>query len=245
MKKAPVLLLAAFLLCLAACAGGESPAVSPSPAETPPAAAPTPSPEPVAVVDLISETGVYSDSVGNTLSYSYRLPLVTGGADYANAVNEEIREVFLKTAESEHEAMKDGLSLFAPEIGYETYGTEDVLSLFIYLHNDWGQSEYRCYNFAPDGGEVTNGELLALAGMTEEDFVDAARGVLTEATAWRDAPEELRGELDTAQQRTLAEDNCSASMPMFLNGDGCLSFIARVYSVAGADYYYHIYSICG
>jgi len=257
-KKAWLFLLSALLLALCACSGGESPAaspspagtpspsVSPSPAETPPAGAPAPSspaPEPFAVSDLINETGVYEDSVGNRTTYVYTLPHIDGGSAYADTVNDEMQALYETYIEPEFENMEGGYSLVTMEVGYDVYRNADVTSLFIHLYNDWGTSLYWCYNFTPDGGEVTNRELLTLAGMTEEDFTDAARGILTEATAWRDAPAEMNDELERVRRLTLAEDNCNAAMPMFLNDDGCLAFIARVYSVAGADYYYHVYSI--
>ena len=43
------------------------------------------------------------------------------------------------------------------------------------------------------------------------------------------------------QEKTLSSDNCNLDMPLYLNSFGTLSFVGRVYSMAGAEYYDHTF----
>ncbi len=189
----------------------------------------------VSLIDGCDTTGEYTDGVGNTCLYTYRLPIVLGDTDYVKAVNAELEDViFSQYVTPAFRAMEDGVSLDVSHVSWTAGSYQGYTSLLVTVNSNYDLTRYFCYAFAPDGTAATNDTLLALTGFTPEQFTVAASAKLSD---WMQGfPEEYRS-------RTLASENLNASLPLFVSDQGTLSFVCKGYSPAGAEYYYHLYTL--
>ena len=253
------LLLAALLLSACGFSGGQSkaePAID-TPAE-PTDAAPSPgeavevsAAEPSVTTLSFTErdgscSGEYTDESGNTCAYFYSLPVVSGGTDYVDAVNAELDRIYETYAAPELRHMASGLSLVTTSMLWraDTYG--GITSLIVCLHNNWDNSSYYVYHFTADGEQATNADLFAALDLSGETFAAAAAETLSKhlgTDSYEGKSEEIRAVLEENRERTLSPENCSAELPIFVNSYGTVSFVGRVYTVAGAGYYDHLFYI--
>lgn len=255
----------ALILCLGLCACGQEKAAStadgprsdisvtpiPRPGEAEigkpdapaaPAATEKPAPADILVTDRCAISGTLTYDNGYRNNYSFTLPQISGvETDYVLAANREIDGIYDDHVASSLEAMRtDGY----PESYCASYAhaeTDGVHSLLVTCDSDWGEDYFWCYNFDAWGEPVDNAALLALAGMTPEQFVKTARDFLTEATDLSNYFEDDGWK--EYQEQTIAESNCNAEMPMVILPDGNLCFIATVYTPAGAGVYDSAYEI--
>ncbi len=205
-----------------------------APAQT---AEPSPDSGAIAVKDLCSVSGILSDDSGYSSAFSYTLPEVSGpDTAYLRALNEEMAGLYDSYVCDALEAMEEDLSLMCYCISYYYGCSGGVHSILVTCDSDWGMDEYRCFNFDDAGNEVNNASVLEAAGLTPERFVSLARAYLEHRTDLSEygMEEEAWKEL---QDKTLAEDNCNAEMPMCILPGGGLCFIATVYTLAGAGQY--------
>lgn len=254
----PLFLVLALCLGLGAC-GTETPEPTPTPeasaAPVNPPAAEQPLPEDetptdrveVEVSDRLCDAGRFTDEYGNSVCYSYVLPQLDGASgEYIDKVNAEIGRIYEDAYLSAKANMDEGIYPGCDRIGYRFAENGDVCSLLLYVVYDYGSTEYRCFNFFHDGTEAENENLFDAALISEDDFLAAVRGKLEEMTdfsGWDDMPEDFEEIAADVRDRTLDESNCNADIPVFLDADGNLRFIARVYSLAGADCYDHEFAI--
>lgn len=239
MKKRFIALVTAliFALCLCACGADKAPD-----AEATPEVSEIPSQ--VRVEDYYRSSGSYTDGVGNTGRYSYALPLICGvDTEDAAAANDAVKDIFNNDIQPELEAMQDGVSLTVYNVGYEYVCYKGLTSVLISVDTDWGSSYYYCFNFDEQGKAVSNSDLLERKGVGKDEFVQAASKLMDEACGLKDIPEDMSADAAQVRERTLSAENCSTEMPMYLNSEGKLCFVGRVYSLAGADSYLHLFCI--
>ena len=267
MKRILALALA-LILCLGLCACGQESSADPAATDGPrsdiavtpiprpaegetgktegpaaPAATEKPAPPDITVTDRCGFSGTLTYESGYYDRFSFTLPQINGvHTDYIQTVNSEIDGVYNDRVLPSLKAMQapDGY----PESYCTSYAhteTDGVHSLLVTCDSDWGEDYYWCYNFDEYGEPVDNTALLALAGMTPEQFVKTARDFLAEATDLSNYFEDDGWK--EYQERTIAESNCNADMPMVILPDGNLCFIATVYTPAGAGEYDSAYEI--
>ncbi len=120
---------------------------------------------------------------------------------------------------------------------YEVFEFGDMVSILVSIpdHNDiWYYYAYT-YDFA-NGKEVTNLELLALRGMTEESFVEAACKM--EEEYWEECIEDLAEEYKSKSELKETYAMTTSDLPMYLDTDGNLKVFIPFPSLAGATWYY-------
>ncbi len=250
MKKwIPMLLLLSLLL--AAC-GSPSPAAASRKEQAAPVTAPPPepspaaSPVPVVIRDAFCEMGSYRDSVGNSWDYVLRIPMIeTAGAD-ALRLNRELYDALYPAVKDAQDSMAGAYSLAVTRVDYRVYVNGQLISILCEIDTNWGFESYYTVNFdASDYTEVKRPELLQRFGMTEEAFPDAAAarveacfreeyGALPQDEMYRDR-----------HDKSVAPGNFLQDCPLYVNDSGKLCMIPKLYSFAGADYYYRIFEIAG
>lgn len=195
------------------------------------------------IMEILNVSDTYMDSVDNTYCFSYQIPQFNVGSESAKSVNQRMVDDILPYVESEFETMALDCSLTHGRIGYEVFEYGDIVSVLVTIPYDNDVRYYYTYSYDFENDkEVTNAELLALHGMTEEGFVEAACKM--EEEYWtkmcESVPEnsEDREWFQEAIEETKART--TTDLPMYLDADGTLKVFVPFPSMAGASWYYEL-----
>ena len=200
-------------------------------------------PKPGAVVELYSAEGVYTDSVGNTMSYTFHVPLVAEDSKDAKAINNEIYDEFGKLVEDQLKNMDGGFSLWSWNVEWHAYWHGSQLFLLIKADMEGGFTDYAAYGFDFDSGtRVTNRDILRELGISEKEYLANLREKVQFMfeDMYKNMSEKDRKALgyDELLKKTLAW--ADMDQPMLIDGAGSVETIVKIASVAGAEWYYHL-----
>ena len=142
-------------------------ALIPVPEPTPiPTPSPTPVPEPV-------ERSYYDGLVVTEyteLGNDYHFPHINIDTDEINALNQKIKDDVYVESDG---TVRDRVAYTAVYFGICSY-YDGIYSLVVdYSYEGWGGC-YRAYTFNSEGHVLTSSEVLALVGLNEDNFYDAA-----------------------------------------------------------------------
>lgn len=127
------------------------------------------------------------------------------------------------------------------EMAYTWGRQDDVVSVLVgtdYMTVSW--PEYFIYNISVETGALlSDEEVLAACGLTEDEFYALAKAALQSHWDSRSSISDMVGEAAyrSLVDKTLADENIMLSRP-YLNGEGELCIVANVFSAAGADSYW-------
>ena len=198
----------------------------------------------------VIEAYTASDSDKYT-TYTCSLPLIQCESSYAQAVNQEITDLY------ERYSYEDSWS--GGNKSFDWYVNGNVLSVVIYHYDKESPSDYEVdlphtiYNLhMNDGSKVTYDEILEFAGISEEDFRTRALQILGNSYIFGSVPEEFSKMICEALNaepprepecfglenfyKTVAEENLDL-IEVFLGGNGALYFVGRTYHNAGGFEY--------
>ena len=220
----------------------ETPSPSPSVKPAAPAASPVPSPEGTPnpalayITDVYSSQGEYIDGVGNKYAYSFSVPRfdLTGSA--AETVNANIADMLSPLVDESVDLMRGGYSLSIVSIGYDAYLNGDLLSLVARVNYDADYTDYYVWNMNVSTGAVAEeDELFAYTGMGADGtpLLSVVSGCVGAhcAALYRDLTQRFARE---QYDKTLSLDNLSAAR-YYLDADGVMQVIVKVYQLAGAE----------
>lgn len=184
-------------------------------------------------------TGEYGDCL-------FSIPQINIAGGAIEAINKEIWD---KLYVGVVEEIRANLSYAGGEyIKYEWVINGDILSLWIESHPvGWAWWDYYVYNVAiSTGTPLSNEEVISSAGLTTEEYYEKAKQVLG-SQYWSNWERDNDNFYDPnfvewfnqSLRNTISDENIRISTPCF-NSDGQLCIVAPVYSMAGADYYWHI-----
>ncbi len=195
------------------------------------------------IMEILNLSATYTDSVDNTYCFSYKIPQFHADTESAKDMNQRIVDDIFPYVEEEFETMQYECSLLYGYIDYNVFECGDIVSILVTIPypNDCRAYYTYIYDFA-SGKEVTNVELLALRGMTEESFVEAACKM--EEEYWNEMLGNVPENSDDREwyQNSL-EDTKAMTTPdlsMYLDEDGTLKAFIPFPSMAGASWYYHL-----
>lgn len=178
----------------------------------------------------IAEMILISSNNTNSADDMYIIPQFQADTENAMNLNQRIAADMLPH-------MKNQYVSITRKNHYEVFELGDTVSILVSIpdHNDiWYYYAYT-YDFA-NGKEVTNWELLALRGMTEESFVEAACKI--EEEYWAECLETVPEEYQSMYELEEAKAMTTSDLPMYLDMDGNLKVFIPFPSVAGATWYY-------
>lgn len=196
---------------------------------------------------------VYTSYEKKADEYTYSIPYINIDSEDAKKINEEIEDYYVTLAEKGVKSDTEGLSVITHKIEYNAYTNGEILSLIIISYYDNDYVQYRAYNINMYKGKiVTNSDLIALKKISKEDFLKQLEELYEKKfislygskeefdSGSNSRITELQKLYEEAYSQTISEENYSIETPIFLNKDGKISAIAKIYSLAGAMYYYHI-----
>lgn len=192
--------------------------------------------------EILNISGTYTDGVSNTDDYSYQIPQFNADSESAKTVNQRIVDDIYPLVEAEFDCITSGeYSLCNYSITYQIIENGDIVSLLVTVPYPNDCVDYFTYHFDfANAKEVTNIELFAMKGMTEESFVQTAcdMGMVYFESLFdgqgADRVEEYKGCIEEAKSATTVD------LPIYLDTDGTLKAYVPFPSASGANWYYHL-----
>lgn len=254
-----ILLVLMFAVSLAACSDIRIPDetqtdTTPAPTETTavPEITQTDAPKSaVEVRDAFRETRQFEDG-----SHEYAVPAVYIDGEEVKDANELIWSEQYEAVYTDYVAyIDDNEECETPDISELTYTysvANGILSVMMYYRGYYSALEvFRPYNILISEKRLaTRAEVAAAFGLTEGEYLDKA-ALLMGSTLYEDlrgylesveGEPELKNEAYQLLWQTVSQENVEAAVP-FVSGDGGLSICAKLYSPAGAGYYYALIPI--
>ena len=191
--------------------------------------------------ELYSEDFDYTDSVGNTGHYTYRVPQLEADTEGAASINGAIEREYGPFVEEALACKDGGYSISCAYIVWETHQYGDILSLVMSCAWDGAVNQYSVYLYDTDSGTRLNtAELLAEMGVDETAFLDAVRQAAAERFDgnYADCTGNFGDFLAERRAWTLSDDNINMDvMVAYPDEDGQLHVVLPIGSIAGADAY--------
>lgn len=175
----------------------------------------------------------------------YKIPKINLAYDNIKELNKEILafgEEFIAGATLDNKIVTGG------RLEYTYYENDNILSLVYEYENPFAAmpDKYRIWNVDKYTGEIlTNEQILAKKGINVADF----QTKYTEQCKLKyeemcNQAKESAGDLYTQQyEKTLSTENNNTNNKMFLDENNEINMIAKIYSLAAADYYEHIVTV--
>ena len=146
MKKIFVLLLAtAMIFALAACGATPNGTDNNNPQDDHQAETPDASYEAPQITELYNEDFDYTDGIGNSGHYTYRVPQIEADTQGAEAINKAISDAYTPIVNGVLEDVSDKVSLSCFYVAWESYQYENILSLVVSCGWDADVNEYNVY----------------------------------------------------------------------------------------------------
>lgn len=196
------------------------------------------------VTEAYSET--CTDEFG---TYVWRIPKIMLSGGDVEAINKEIWEnLFTGVVSQNHDGIQQGDTFVAYDvIDYSWAVNGNILSLVITANaSAMSWTDYYVYNVdIATGSELSRDTLLNTYGYSLDGYYKLAEQVLGSKfwSAWERTNENFKNNdfvswFNEALQKTISQENIDQTSPYF-NDKGQLCMIAKVYSLAGADYYWN------
>lgn len=193
--------------------------------------------------NLVSDAFSYT-AAGESSSFEYHIPKINIDDAAIAQLNQEI----YAGLEYDHIASDIAAYGFADHsASYQWSVNGSILSLVTKTDDTMAAwTEYSVYNISIlDGTEITDEELVSSVGLSMDDYYIKVEQALGSKywEGWDRANEQFQNnsfcEMFNAQlENTISQENLRKALP-YLNSEGQLCIIAPIYSMAGADYYYH------
>ena len=199
------------------------------------------------ITELYNKDFDYTDGVGNSGHYTYRVPQIEADTQGAEAINKAISDAYTPIVNGVLEDVSDKVSLSCFYVAWESYQYENILSLVVSCGWDADVNEYNVYLYdIASGQQLTTAGLLKALDVDETVFLEAVRRAAAAkfdtqygAIAGGDTDEFLTERRDW----TLSDENINMDVRTYADGDGKLHVVLPIGSVAGADSYEQVLSL--
>ncbi len=172
------------------------------------------------------------------------LPYLNINSDYANQINEELKNIYEKEkSESEEE--------FYTTIDYSYSINDNILSLVIEKRPEAEAYFYNIYNIdVYNGKKIENEKLLERKNIKKEDFYNQISTIVSNVLLNNNYgygyhvsdSEEYQKFKKEQYDKTVSKENITIDNDMFLDESNNLNIIVKTHLLAGADYSYWIYN---
>jgi len=194
------------------------------------------------ISELLNVSGTHFDGFNHD-SYHYQIPQFHADSESAKALNKRIEDDLSEIIEYEAEHISGGASLVIYTITYEVFEYGDITAILVSVPYPNDCMDYFAYTYDfQNNKEVTNAELLAMNGMTEEAFVEeVCRLQKEDFTALAQSGPYPMTDQDMVNGY-IANVNAYATvdLPMYFDNNGTLQVYIPFASIAGADWYYQL-----
>ena len=169
------------------------------------------------------------------------LPYLNINSDYANQINEELKNIYEKEKSGE---------TFYTTIDYSYSINDNILSLVIEKSSDGDVNDYNIYNIdVYDGKKIENEKLLERKNIKKEDFYNQISTIVSNVLLNNHGydshvldSEEYQKFKKEQYDKTVSKENITIDNDMFLDESNNLNIIVKTHMLAGAEYSYWIYN---
>ena len=201
------------------------------------------------ITELYNEDFDYTDGVGNSGHYTYRVPQIESDTQGAEAINKAISDEYSPIVDSILETVADKVSLSCFYVAWEKYQYENILSLVVSCGWDADVNSYNVYLYdIASGQQLTTADLLKALNVDETAFLEAVRRAAAAkfdaqygAIAGGDTDEFLTERRDW----TLSDENVNMDVRTYADGAGKLHVVLPIGSIAGAEAYEQVLTLVG
>lgn len=195
------------------------------------------------IYELYTTEGCYTDSVGNTETYSYHVPQINADTPAAAEINAEIADRFGTRVEEQFQNMAGGYSLWSWHSEWHVYWSGEQFFLIITADENGGFHDYAAYGYDFEtGSRVSNEMILEQRGISENEYLENLREKVQFMF------EDMYGGLDPENREAFGYNELlkktlnwqTMDQQMFIDQFGEIETIVKIASVAGAEWYYHL-----
>lgn len=194
------------------------------------------------IAELMNVSGTHFDGY-NQDRYHYQIPQFNADSESAKAVNKRIEDDLSEIIDQEAALISGGYSLVTYSITYEVFEYGDITAILVSVPYPNDCMDYFAYTYDfQNNKEVTNAELLAMNGMTEEAFVEEVCRLQKEdftelAQSW---PYPMTDQEMINGYIANVNAYATVDLPMYFDSNGTLQVYIPFASIAGADWYYQL-----
>ena len=194
------------------------------------------------ITELYSESGSYTDEIGNTYAYNWHVPQIKADGAEAKALNQYLASYLGSYVEAEQALMQQKASLHYTDISWQRYWQGSRLFLKLTASDgSYRDMEAVCYDFASDK-RIEPRETLADLGVSEEAYLKALRRAALEVYDSRYTDHMKRREYYndggfSLRAQTLGTHYLNTDRALYINEQNELTAIVPVASIAGAAWY--------
>ena len=180
----------------------------------------------------------YNDESQHEEDYVLRLPQLKSSSDSAEDINKRIVDKYDEMIQKSIETFETECDLYN-KVSWDSYLYNDIISIVITTRDYMSESyrDYSVYNFnVKTEKEVTNSEMLKLAGLSESEFIKKAKSAAEEkfkSIEYRNPG--IDDFYEECLKKTVSDENITSSLPMFLDDNGVLNTIVVFYQTAGGE----------
>lgn len=208
------------------------------------------------VTDVYTKECVYTNNLYHSetsekeemqVTASFHIPQIHLSSNNAKEINEEIYNLWYPQIQNVIEEIDEyGKPVTSNGMSYRWAVNDDILSLVAinnYAPDSSGGLEYLVYNLSISTGNIlSNEEVYTIVNFSQTEYYDKVKQVIGSAF-FQDKEEyiEQYGYDDffrTQLEKTISDENIQNAIP-YINEDGQLCVITRIYSLAAADYYWY------
>lgn len=179
------------------------------------------------------ESFTFEDKDGNEETDSYRIPKITVNTKDAKAINDEIAKKYKQAFENAAKSSGKGEAPKITEISYESYLTEDVLSIVVMRTDDSHSVDYGVYNYNIEKDKrLDNKGIAEYMGRDYSEITAAAKDSLQNDYVSKFKYDNFKDDYYINYEKTLSDENIENSMLFFDNSTG-LCAICKEYASVG------------
>ena len=198
------------------------------------------------IEELYSEDFDYTDSMGNSGHYTYRVPQIAADTQGAADINRAIEETYGPIVREVLESVSGGFSVIWTSISWETYQYDNILSLVVFYSFDIGGDHYNVYLYdIASGQQLTTADLLSALNVDDTTFLNALRQAAAERFdgQYNNLPANAEEFLAERREWTLSDENIKMDVPAYADASGTLYVVLPIGSIAGASEYEQILTL--
>lgn len=181
---------------------------------------------------------------------SYRIPKIDlPGGDAEKANLEIYNTLYPVVQDAVRDIWEQGYPYISGGVSYRWNVNGDILSVVVCddsYPTSSGSYVYMVYNFSIKSGEILpKDEIPAAVGLDEDEYMEQVKLNLGSRfwSGWSRTDENLSmigtaGFFNQQLEKTVSQDNAEEARP-YLDENGNISVVAKIYSLAAGDYYWH------
>ncbi|MBQ6992422.1 MAG: hypothetical protein IJN50_05905 [Clostridia bacterium] len=196
------------------------------------------------IIQINAKGIVYTAFEEKGNGYNFIIPKINIDSKDVEEINNEIEQKIIKEVKKQIKESKKNqedvdFAVTPCDISYKYYINGEILSLVLEFGFPYNHIEYTGYNVnIKSGKKITNEEILKYKGVLVADFSNKLPEIYgnfyKENFGNMNEENELYEEYKKQYEKTISKENCNINNYMFLDNEGNINIIAKIYTMAGS-----------